>query len=296
MTGAATDPDSDPLTFCWEEVDKCTLTDGIGKASGTGDNAAAIGTTTTGGSFRSWSPVSTPTRYFPKLSTVLGGAVKNLTDFEAASTVARTTNFRFTARDNKAAGQAQTAFANQIIVVGAANAFTVNTASGKAGSPVNITWVVSGTTAAPYNVANVKIDYTIDGGATWAVLSASTANSGTASVTFPASLGASTPYVRVSAIGNVFYAVNKVTLTASLATTDNTKDQVQVYPNPATDVIFIKNISAKSSYSIFDAAGRLVSKGIINEGAINVSKLVKGTYMISFANGDNETKTKFIKK
>ena len=181
-------------------------------------------------------------------------------------------------------------------MVGSAAAFTVNAASGKAGTPLNVTWTVSGTTASPYNVANVKIDYTIDGGANWTVLSASTANTGTANVTFPASLGASTPYVRVSAIGKVFYAVNKVTLTASLATSENTKDQVQIYPNPATDKLFVKNVSAKSTYSIFDATGRLVSEGSIVDGEINVSKLVKGTYVISFTNDGNSTKTKFIKK
>jgi len=97
-------------------------------------------------------------------------------------------------------------------------------------------------------------------------------------------------------MGNVFYAVNKVTLTASLATSENTKDQVQIYPNPATDKLFVKNVSAKSTYSIFDATGRLVSEGSIVDGEINVSKLVKGTYVISFTNDGNSTKTKFIKK
>ena len=296
LTAVATDPDNNPLTYCWEQVDYSTLANGVGKASGTGDGAAAIGANTSGGTFRSIAPTSNPKRYFPKLATVLGGAVKNVSDFEAASSVARTTNFRVTVRDNVTGGQAQTAYANQVIVVGSAAAFTVNAASGKAGTPLNVTWTVSGTTASPYNVVNVKIDYTIDGGANWTVLSASTANTGTASVTFPASLGASTPYVRVSAIGNVFYAVNKVTLTASLATSENTKDQVQIYPNPATDKLFVKNVSAKSTYSIFDATGRLVSEGSIVDGEINVSKLVKGTYVISFTNDGNSTKTKFIKK
>ncbi|MBU8883233.1 T9SS type A sorting domain-containing protein [Kaistella sp. DKR-2] len=288
LTAVATDPDMDALTYSWEQVDYSKLSNGVTKSN--------IGNTASGASFRSLPAVSSPTRYFPKLSTVLGGAVKNTADFEAASTVARTTNFRVTVRDNKIGGQAQTVSANQVVVVGAAAAFKVNAASGAAGSPVNVTWVVSGTTAAPYNVANVKIDYTTDNGATWTVLSASAPNNGTAAVTFPSSLGASTPYVRVSAIGNVFYAVNKVTLTAALATSEIGKNIVQIYPNPATDVLFVKNISAKSTYTIYDATGRLVAKGQIDDGEINVSSLLKGSYVISFANDGSVTKTKFIKK
>jgi hypothetical protein len=297
LTGVATDPDSDPLTYCWEQVDKINLANGVGKASGTGDGASAIGAASSGGSFRSWSPVSNPTRYFPKLATVLGGAVKNVNDFEATSSVARTTNFRFTVRDNKPAGQAQTAFANQTIVIGSAAAFTVSPASGNAGSPVTITWVVSGTTASPYNATNVKIDYTNDNGTTWNVLSSSTANSGTASVTFPSALGASTPYVRVSAIGNVFYAVNKVTLSAPLQTSEiGHSNDVQIYPNPATDIIYVKNVSPKSNYTIHDASGRLVDKGTVNNGEISINNLVKGVYVISFNNEGTATKSKFIKE
>ena len=71
--------------------------------------------------------------------------------------------------------------------------------------------------------------------------------------------------------------------------------EVKIYPNPATDKLFVKNVSAKSTYSIFDATGRLVSEGSIVDGEINVSKLVKGTYVISFTNDGNSTKTKFIK-
>lgn len=98
--------------------------------------------------------------------------------------MARTTNFRVTVRDNKIGGQAQTAYATQTIVVGSAAAFTVNATTLTPNTNSTVTWVVSGTTAAPYNVANVKIDYTYDGGDTWTVLAASVPNSGSATVLF----------------------------------------------------------------------------------------------------------------
>lgn len=288
LTASATDPDGDALTYNWEQTDPSILDNGVTKSN--------IGNTTSGASFRSWIATTSPTRYFPKLATVLGGAVKNTTDFEAASTVARTTNFRVTVRDNKPAGQAQTAYATQTIVVGSASAFTVNTSTLTPNANSTITWVVSGTTASPYNVANVKIDYTFDGGATWTVLAASVPNSGTASVLIPASLAGKSGHVRVSAIGNVFYAVKQNNV-ATLGTSEvgNVKT-VQIYPNPVDDILNVKNISSKSTYEIYNAPGQLISKGTIGDGKIVVRDLVKGVYFININENGTDLKTKFVKK
>ncbi|PRB03341.1 propanediol utilization protein [Chryseobacterium sp. MYb7] len=290
LTASATDPDGDALTYCWEQVNPSKLANGVTKSN--------IGNTSSGASFRSWAPTASPTRYFPKLATVLGGTVKNTTDFEAASTVARTTNFRVTVRDNKPGGQAQTAYATQTIVVGSAAAFTVNTTSLTPNVNSTITWTVSGTTASPYNVANVKIDYTEDMGVTWTDLAASVPNNGSASVFIPASLAGKTIYLRVSALGNVFYAVKQASVASLLAVSEagNVKS-VKIYPNPVEDVLNVMNVSANASYEIFNAPGQLVASGNIGEGKINVSTLVKGVYFITIKNGKEEkTTTKFVKK
>ncbi len=299
LTANATDPDGDALTYCWEQMDASKLAGGIGQAatSNAYGTASVIGNTTSGASFRSWAPTSDPTRYFPKLSTVLGGAVKNLSDFEAASTVARTTNFRVTVRDNKAGGQAQTAYATQVIVVGSAAAFTVNTPPTlTANGNSTITWVVSGTTASPYNVANVKIDFTSDSGVNWTTLAASVPNSGSATVFVPASLVGKTGHIRVSAIGNVFYAVKPATVSATLAVSDvNNTKSVQVYPNPVKDVLNISNVATNASYEIFSSAGQIVSRGTLDSGRVAVSRLVKGVYFINIENAGTTIKTKFVK-
>ncbi|MEJ5102973.1 zinc-dependent metalloprotease [Chryseobacterium sp. MYb328] len=290
LTASATDPDGDALTYCWEQINPSKLLNGVTKTN--------IGNTTSGASFRSWPPASSPTRYFPKLETVLGGAVKKTADFEAASTIARTTNFRVTVRDNKPGGQAQSASANQIVVVGSAAAFTVNTASLTPNTNSTITWTVSGTTASPYNVANVKIDYTEDNGATWNDLAASVPNNGSASVFVPASLAGKEIHVRVSAIGNVFYAVKKATVLATLAVSETGKNvkTVHIYPNPVEDILNVMNVSPGATYEIFNTPGQLISKGTIGEGSINVSTLVKGVYFITINGKDINTKTKFVKK
>ncbi|WP_114819942.1 zinc-dependent metalloprotease [Chryseobacterium sp. KLBC 52] len=297
LTASATDPDGDALTYCWEQVNSSLLANGIGKSAGTGDSASAIGGTSSGANFRSWAPTTSPTRYFPKLATVLGGAVKNTTDFEAASKVARTTNFRVTVRDNKPGGQAQTAYATQTVVVGSAAAFTVNTTSLTPNANSAIAWTVSGTTASPYNVANVKIDYTEDAGVTWNDLAASVPNTGSANVFIPASLAGKTIYLRVSAIGNVFYAVKKATVSGLLAVAEagNVKS-VKIYPNPAEDVLNVTNISSGASYEIFSAPGQVIAKGTIEDGKINVRTLVKGVYFITINNKEEKSTTKFVKK
>src|SRR5690606_37326839 len=92
LTAQATDPENDPMTYTWEQVDNAS----------SGTTIANLGTLTSGPTFRSWNPTTDPTRYFPKLSTVLAGNLKNNADWEAVSTVARATNFRVTVRDNNA--------------------------------------------------------------------------------------------------------------------------------------------------------------------------------------------------
>jgi len=288
LTASATDPDGDALTYNWEQIDASILGNGVTKSN--------IGNTTSGASFRSMPSVSTPTRYFPRLSTVLGGAVKNTTNFEAASTVARTTHFRVTVRDNKPAGQAQTAYATQTIVVGSAAAFTVNTTSLAPNANSTVAWTVSGTTAAPYNVANVKIDYTFDAGATWTVLAASVPNTGSASVFIPAALAGKNGHLRVSAIGNVFYAVKQATVSALATSEVDGVKTIQIYPNPVDDILNVANVSSKSPYEIYNAVGQLISKGTLGDGKIVVRNLVKGVYFININDKGTDIKTKFVKK
>jgi len=205
LTASATDPENDPLTYTWEEVDNASVT----------INRTNLGTTSTGASFRSFAPTASPTRYFPKLASVLNGVLDNTNNgWESVSMVPRTTKFAVTVRDNNAnTAQQQSQFAEQTIVVGNNGPFKVNTQYASHSVPTAIEWDVAGTTAAPYSVANVKIDYTTDNGTTWTVLSASTANDGTENFTLPAALNNQTIKVRISAVGNVFYAIKSVNVT-----------------------------------------------------------------------------------
>ncbi|ASW76516.1 propanediol utilization protein [Chryseobacterium piperi] len=213
LTASATDAENDPITYSWEEVDNASVT----------INKNNLGTTATGASFRSGVPSTNPTRYFPKFSSVLAGTLDNsLNTWESVSMVPRTTKFSVAVRDNNPiANQQQTQFAEQTIVVGNDGPFKINSMYAFSNAPTPITWDVANTTAAPYSVANVKIDYTTDNGTTWTVLSASTANDGSETYTFPASLNGQTIKLRVASIGNVFYAVRSMSV-ITLAPCDGT--------------------------------------------------------------------------
>ncbi|AZI33178.1 reprolysin-like metallopeptidase [Kaistella carnis] len=208
LTAQATDPENDPLIYTWEQVDNATTP--ISKAN--------LGNTTSGASFRSITGTDNPTRYFPKLETVMAGNVSNPNDWEAVSSVARSSNFRVTVRDNNAdTAQQQTEQALQKVTVSANGPFKITTNKVYNNAPGPLTWDVVGTDAAPFNVANVKIDYTTDNGATWTVLAASTPNDGSEDFSFSSFATDTALKVRISAIGNVFYAVAPVTVSAIVA-------------------------------------------------------------------------------
>ena len=204
LTASATDPENNPMTYNWEEVDDATVT----------TDKFNLGNTTSGATFRSVAPSASPTRYFPNFTSVMNGVLNNSTNtWEAVSTRARTTNFAVTVRDNNPnIAQQQSNFKVQTIVVGDNGPFRLANQYADVNIPTPIQWIVANTNVAPYNVTNVKIDYTTNNGTSWTVLSNATPNDGSENFTFPSSLNGQTIKVRVSSVGNVFYAVGPVTL------------------------------------------------------------------------------------
>ena len=216
LTGSATDPEGDPLTYCWEQDDNSTTS---------GNGSVANPVKLTGPNWLSFSPTSSPTRTFPKLSTILAGLFvtpplpggDSVANIEALSSVARTLNFRLTVRDNKpyVPGETvgQTQFTNTAVtVISTAGPFRVtapNTnVSFPGGSPQTITWDVANTTLPPLSTANVKISLSIDGGNTFpTVLAASTANDGSEMLVIPM-MTTTTARIKIEAIGNVYFDIS----------------------------------------------------------------------------------------
>ncbi len=232
LTASATDPESDPITYTWEQYDSAT--------------AAVTNVTlnnTQGPKFRSFIGTTAPYRYFPKMSMVMAGNLGSQSEWESVSNVARVMNFRVTVRDNNAnVSQQQTQFGSQKITVGNDGPFKVTSTKVYNNAAGPLTWDVVNTSAAPYNVANVKIDYTTDNGANWTVLSASTPNDGTEDFNFSTFATGTNLKVRVSAIDNVFYAVGNVVVS-----------QIVLCDGSAPVNIVVSNITAASAVVTWDA-------------------------------------------
>src|SRR6187399_1403886 len=221
LTGSATDPENDVLTYCWEQNDNSTTS---------GTSSVASPTKSTGPNWLSFVPSSSGTRIFPRLSTILAGL--NVTgplpggdagaNIEALSSVSRTLNFRLTVRDNRpyVAGSTigQTAFTDVVVTVtNTAGPFSVtapNTAvTWNGGSTATVTWNVSGTNAGSVNCAAVNILLSTDGGLTFpTVLMAATNNDGSQLITVP-STTSTTCRIKVEAVGNIFFDISNTNFT-----------------------------------------------------------------------------------
>jgi hypothetical protein len=189
-------------TYCWEESD-------LGPA---GAPTAPVGNAPI---FRSFVPVTSPTRIFPKVSDLLA----NTSHIgEILPTYARTLSFRATVRDVQATGVG-VAIDNIVFSVAAAGPFLVtspNTAvNWPGGTAQTVTWNVAGTDAAPISCANVNILLSTDGGYTWpTVLASGTPNDGSELVTLPLVI-TTTARIKVEAVGNVFFDLSNLNFTIS---------------------------------------------------------------------------------
>ncbi len=229
LTGAATDANNDPLTYCWEEWDLGVST------AWNGGNA-----NTTSPLFKSRIPKTVGSRTFPDIAVILAGypvnpaATMGGLKGETLPTQARALKFRLTVRDNRAGGGGvttggdgcQTGFTAiyQVNSIAGTGPFVVTVPNGgesyTGNSSQTVTWDIAGTDGAPINCANVKISMSTDGGFTYpTVILASTPNDGSEAVTIP-NVATSGARIKVEAVGNIFFDISNAdfTITAPACT------------------------------------------------------------------------------
>ena len=199
LCAEATDDDESNMTFNWEQND-------LGPAGSPNvpmNNAPA---------FRSFNAVTDNCRTFPKISSILNNSS---TRGERLPTYQRNMNFRATVRDNEIDGGAiGTDFVriavtadgpfklishndNNTIVTGVANTFS---------------WNVANTNMTPVDCATVDIDFSQDGGETFADAITGIANTGQGTAMVPTSMS-SNIRVRIKCSDNIFFDINDTDLT-----------------------------------------------------------------------------------
>ena len=241
LTGSATDPENDPITYCWEQNDV--------HGGQTAANSVAYAAKPVGPNWLSFPPTVSPTRLLPRLSTVQAGLFITppfpggdaICNIEALSSVSRTLNFRLTVRDNRpyvpGSTIGQTQFTDMVVTVtNTSGPFMVTSpntnVSWAGGSSQTITWNVAGTTGAPVSCANVKISLSTDGGVTFpTVLAASTPNDGSEVLTIPTG-ATTTARIKIESVGNIFYDMSDANFTITVPAANFTLNAIS--PAPAS--------------------------------------------------------------
>lgn len=197
LTATGSDANGHLISYCWEQMDNQQAP------------APPVASSTAGPMFRSFFPSLSPTRYFPRLEDLLANIDP---DWEQLPGVARTMNFRVTARDNYIGGGCTGEDNLTLTVAGTAGPFVVTNpdipTTWYVGESKTVTWDVANTNLAPVNCTQVRILLSADGGYTYPVVLASgLPNNGSAVIDVPNQVSDSCR-VMVQAVGNVFFDIS----------------------------------------------------------------------------------------
>lgn len=209
LIGTATDPNGDPMTYCWEQMNAY---------SAPAQDMPPAPTNTSGPVFRSLSPVTENSRYMPNYAAVLGNFTPT---WEVLPSVGRSMSFRFTVRDNNPSAGCTTEGNMTVTTAASVGPFVVTIPNGGESYPSNstqtVTWDVAGSNGAPVNCASVDILISTDGGNNYSTLLANTPNDGSQTVTYNVP-PTTTARIALLAVGNIFYDIsnNNFTISAPL--------------------------------------------------------------------------------
>ena len=262
--------------------------------------------------FRSFPPVSSPTRVFPQLNMVLSGVLSNAgTEYNQGEKVpdtARSMTFKLVVR-NFRDGYGCFLFPTDSVLI---NAVANSTYGGfkvtsqddttlvyNGNSTQTITWQVAGTDAAPVSATNVAIWMSVDSGVTWTYNMGIYPNTGSASVTVPnPPVSSSKARFKVKGDGNVFFNINNRNFTvlyndSAAVTTQvaavNDLDNISIFPVPAGKVLHVIASDSKPIQTVVtDMLGKTMWSGTISgKQDITTALFPPGIYYIRFVDAKN---------
>lgn len=112
----------------------------------------------------------------------------------------------------------------------------------------------------------------------------------------PLSAGTSDIVIKFNSNGKLVEKTLTVnSLGNTLSTAEVKKLQFSIYPNPATDIVYIKTPEKIINVAIYDASGKLINAPF-NNGQVNVNMLPKGAYILKATTDKAVYQQKIIKK
>ena len=259
LTLNATDPNGNPITYMWDQMDVPSSNGSI--------TTAPASTNTSGPMFRNYIPTTSSSRYFPPIANVIANTTNT---WNVLPSVARAMNFRGVARDFTGVAGCNSEINVTVSTVNtSAGAFSItsqNTATTwEQGLSYTVTWNVAGSTQSPVNAANVDIFLSYDGGNTFPVtLLAATPNDGTQSITVP--VGITTQgRIMVRGTNHIFFDINNANITIT-APAGGTYD---INANPIT-------VSGCAGSTLNTIIGATASGGFSSPVTLSVSGLPLG--------------------
>ncbi len=186
------------ITYTWEQMDNEI------------SPQPPVSTSRGGPNFRSLSPQTSPTRYFPKLSALASGGPFT---WEVLSSVSRAMNFRVSARANTPGGSCNAFTDTKVMITDNAGPFKVINPSAAnilwAGQSLQtVTWDVANTNTYPVGALLVNIFLSTDGGISYPTpLVVSTSNDGHANICVP-NINTTAARIMVQASNGSFFNIS----------------------------------------------------------------------------------------
>ena len=293
LTATADDADgTEGLTYCWEQYN-------LGTRSTYGSPVGSAP------SFRSFNPVANPTRYFPKLNSVVANSFNNS---EVLPTQSRPLDFQCTVRDNQPNGGGVAWDLMSFDATDEAGPFVVTSQSEtgiiwESNRQATVEWDVANTDQAPVNCQKVNIIMSKNLGISFDIMLAENVdNDGSASFIVPDEAVSNFARVMVQAADNVFYNVNRrqfKVVEGVVSTRDlDFENNISIFPNPS-DGQFTLQMTTQSNteaqIEVLDMQGRSHSTFEINSDSHEFDLSVPaGLYFIKITQDDRVAYKKVV--
>lgn len=187
------------ITYAWEQMDNEITPQ------------PPTGTSRGGPNFRSISPQTSPTRYFPNLSALANGGPFT---WEVLSSVSRVMNFKVSARANTPGGSCNAYMDTRVMIADNAGPFMVINPSAAniqwAGQSLQtVTWDVANTSTYPVSALSVNVFLSTDGGVSYSSpLVVGASNNGHVDLCVP-NINTSAARIMIQASNGTFFNISK---------------------------------------------------------------------------------------